>query len=382
MRRKNVYRGWVAGVVGMMISVLAGAGETVDLDMFLGELKLLRNVEVERVAVGNGTLVEVQVLPGRQILLIAEGVGSTSIHLWHKDGTESDYNLRIVESDPRKRVRLEKMIKMDVQIVEFRKAALDKLGINWDKEIQGPGVGVAGTVVSSDLSRSVGDNAVFAALPDRVRPFQGYFGIVTEIRSRINYLASNGDATTLAEPTLSCRNGGTAKFLAGGEVPYPVVGRNGQTRVEFKEYGIKLHITPVVDDSGVIAADILTEVSQIDQSVNVLGSPGLLTRKTETQMNVRAGETIVIAGLLNRERGLDHDQIAGLGDIPILGWLFKSRNFRNNVSELVIFVTPRVVDARGDGNIRQIEQTRTRIEESFGISRRNVDDEITFGLFD
>ena len=125
---------------------------------------------------------------------------------------------------------------MHVKMVEIRKSALEDLGINWSRQINGPAATIAGDFVSSGLFRSNSDAGV-ANLPLAVQPFAAHFGLVSSISSQINILASQGDAVTLAEPVLNCVDGGTASFLAGGEVPYPVTGSNGQTSVEFKKYG-------------------------------------------------------------------------------------------------------------------------------------------------
>lgn len=366
---------WPVRLAACLALMLAAAGaralEPVKLDMFVGQVHVLRDVALETVAIGNGKLIKVKTMPRRQLLIIAEKPGSTSLHLWHKDGTESAYNIRIAEADPELRVRREKMIHMDVKIVEFRKQALRKLGINWAKQADGPGFAIAGDFQSSTLFRGSTSNATFDNLPLNVRPFQAWFGIATEITSRLNYLATTGDAVTLAEPRLSCRNGGVAKFLAGGEVPYPVTSALGQTNVQFKEYGIRLNISPIADPTGFIAAKILAEVSQIDPSVTVQDVPGLITRRTETEMNVREGETIVISGLMNAESSRDTDKIAGLGDIPILGWLFKSENFRNQLTELVIFVTPRIFDPGVSPDADRLRAARerrgARLEEIRGV---------------
>lgn len=347
---------------------------TQNLDLFQGEIKLFRDLSVDRVAIGNGKLLKVEILSDNQMILIAESAGSTSLHLWKTDGTEENFNIRIAEKDPETRIRLEKMIQMDVKIVEFRKSRLDELGIDWSKNIAGPTFATAGDAVTSTLFRGSSDASIAAGLPLNVQPFQTYFGIATEITSRIKYLESSGDATTLAAPTLSTRNGGNAKFLAGGEVPYPVINQSGQTSVSFKEYGIKLDITPVVDPNNVIAAKISTEVSQIDPAVNVMGSPGFLSRKTDTEMNVRHGETIVLAGLLNRELSTSADMVPGLGNIPIIGWLFKSQNYRNNVTELVVFVTPHVVDVESSSaNDARIENTEKLLSEKLERTKARLD---------
>lgn len=311
--------------------------------MFVGEVRVLGQVKVDRVAVGNGKTLRAEVLNTGELLVIAQDVGSSSLRLWNKDGTQADYNIRVAEKDPEQRVRMDSMVRMRVKMVEFRKSALGQLGIEWDTNINGPAFSVAGDLITSKLFRSPGDGGINAPLPLAIEPFTSHFGLATSITSRIKYLATTGDAVTLAEPTLSCVNGGNAKFLAGGELPYPVTGVNGQVNVEFKEFGIKLEVSPRADAAGNIYTRILAEISQVDPATTVLGVPGLITRRTETEVNVIAGQTIVIAGLMNAETSKDIDKVAGLGYLPVLGALFRSKNYRNQLSELVIFVTPEVL---------------------------------------
>lgn len=346
--------------------------------MFVGETKVLENISVKRIAIGNGALLKTKILSDRQLLLIAEKEGSTTLYLWHPDGRESSMNIRISKDDPEVRVRLEKMIHMDVKIVEFRKSALETLGVDWSKSMDGPTLAVAGDLQTSTLFRGGSSNPIFNNLPNAVKPFQAYFGIATSITSRINYLGSNGDAFTLAEPNLSCRNGGQAKFLAGGQVPIPVRGVNGEITVQFKDFGIILDINPFADESGVIYAKIKTEVSSVDQSVTVLGVPGFLTRRTETEMNVRENETIVISGLVSADMAKDVGKIPGLGDMPVLGHLFKSTNFRNQNTELVVFITPKVFTPESAENKRDIDIARQRAEKH----KKVLDKRLQFGITD
>lgn len=315
---------------------------TQNLDMFVGEVDVLGQVSVERVAVGQGSIVRAEVLDNNELMVIAQEPGSTSLRLWHRDGRQTDYNIRVSESDPDTRVRMERMVRMKVRMVEFRKSALGRLGIDWSDSVNGPGFAIAGDAVGNPLFRPAAEG--FGTLPNTVNPFATYFGIASNITSRINLLASNGDAVTLAEPVLTARNGGSASFLAGGEVPFPSVGSNGQTIVDFKEYGIKLNVAPEVDEFGQVRALVETEISQIDSAVSVNGAPGLLTRRAQTQVNVRSGETIVISGLLSSESSKDVDRLPGIGNLPVIGAFFKSQSRRNAVSELVIFVTPEVIE--------------------------------------
>lgn len=315
------------------------------VDMFAGEVKVFGSVDVTRVAIGNGDIIRAEILSTGELLVIAQAAGSTSMRLWNTDATQTGYNIRVSENDPVTRVRMERMVRLRVRLVEFRKSALGELGIDWGKSAAGPTFAAAGDAVGSNLFRPASDG--FDALPNRVAPFSTYFGIASNITSRINFLASNGDAMTLAEPVLSAVNGGVASFLAGGEVPYPTVGANGEPIVDFKEYGIKLDVRPLIDDRGNVRASVATEISQIDDAVSVGGAPGLLTRRAETEVNVLSGETIVISGLLSAENSESTSRVPGLGRVPLLGSLFRTKDSRESVTELVIFVTPEVIEPAG-----------------------------------
>jgi len=306
-----------------------------NIDMFIGEVQVLSKRKIDRVAVGSGSVLRAEVLDSGELLVIAEASGSSSLRLWHSDGDQTDFNIRVAEQDPETRVRMEKMVRMRVRMIEFRKSALTRLGIDWADAVAGPTFSAAGDAISNNLYRPPVEG--FEGLPLGVEPFSTYFGIASNLTSRINAMAMEGDARILAEPVLSGRNGGTASFLAGGEVPYPTTGSNGESVVDFKEYGIRLEIQPKIDSGGNIRALVKTEISQLDPAVTVQGAPGLLTRRANTEVNVQSGQTIVISGLLSSEASKDVNRLPGVGRLPVLGRLFRSDNVRNNVSELVFF---------------------------------------------
>ena len=344
----------------------------INVDMFDGEINVLGRVDVTRVAVGNGDIIQAEVLKSGELLVIAKLAGSSSLRLWHTDNRQTSYNIRVSEKDPETRVRMKTMVRMRVRMVEFRKSALGKLGIDWSDSATGPGLAIAGDVMSNNMVRPTGEG--FAEnLQNSVKPFQTYFGIASNITSRINFMASTGDATTLAEPVLSTTNGGTASFLAGGEVPYPSVGPNGQTTVQFKEYGIKLIVSPNIDASGNVHTIIETEISQLDPAVSVQGAPGLLTRKAKTQVNVPSGETIVISGLLSSENSKDINKLPGIGNLPIIGRFFRSQNARKSVSELVVFVTPEIIKPSAVAVLDERSQTLFEASENkINFTRKNT----------
>jgi len=256
----------------------------------------------------------------------------------------------------------DRMIFMNVKSTEFNKNKLTNLGINWDNPVAGPSAGLVADVVTNETFRVGQATPAFGALPLNIGTPAGYFGIAAEISSRINFLVNSGDALILAEPRLSTRSGGEATFLAGGEVPLPTTGSLGQSNVEFKEFGISMTITPVVDKNDRINATVATSISAIDNSIAVDGIPGFLTRKTETDVSMNAGETLVISGLLDQQAAKDVEQLAGLGNLPVLGVFFRNKNVRHVERELVIFVTPTVFDAQSELNQSMLRRREENIE--------------------
>ena len=159
-----------------------------------------------------------------------------------------------------------------------------------------------------------------------------------------------------------------AEFLAGGEVPIPLITANAFT-IEFKPYGIILKIKPTADRNGNINTLIETEASEIDKSVSIavganISVPGFRTRKVKTNVTVRHGETIVLSGVFSNDEEKDVSKVPGLGHIPILGELFKSRTFLGDKRELVIFVTPRIVNPDTERIQKIIEDIKNRYKQA------------------
>ncbi len=156
-----------------------------------------------------------------------------------------------------------------------------------------------------------------------------------------------GQVTTLANPNLTALSGETGSFLAGGEIPIPIAQGFGTVSVEFKQYGISLGYTPTVLADGRISLHVKPEVSQLDYSnaVTLAGTrvPGISSRRAETTIELGSGESMMIAGLLQNTRNNSIDKTPFLGDIPILGALFRSNGWQRNETELVIIITPYLV---------------------------------------
>jgi pilus assembly protein CpaC len=166
----------------------------------------------------------------------------------------------------------------------------------------------------------------------------------------IKAMQDKGVFQSLAEPNLIALNGKEASFLAGGEYPYPVVqsgAGNNSISITFKEFGIRLNFTPTVLGGDLINLKVRPEVSSLDFSNAIVLDgfriPALSTRRTETEVELQDGQTFAIAGLLNNTVQSTMRKIPGIGDIPILGWLFKSQALQKNQTELVVMITPQIV---------------------------------------
>lgn len=156
-----------------------------------------------------------------------------------------------------------------------------------------------------------------------------------------------GQVTTLNETNLTALSGETATFLAGGEIPIPISQGMGAVSVEYKQYGVSLAFTPIVLSDGRISLRVRPEVSQLSSAgavqLNGTTIPALTTRRTETSVEMGSGESMMIGGLLSNKHDNNIDKAPGLGDVPILGALFRSNAFQRNETELVIVITPFLV---------------------------------------
>jgi pilus assembly protein CpaC len=169
----------------------------------------------------------------------------------------------------------------------------------------------------------------------------------TSITQAIRALERHGLVKTLAEPNLTAVSGETAKFLAGGEYPFPAVDSLGAISVTFKEFGVGLSFTPVVLTEGRISLKVETEVSELDSSrgLVIAGSniPGIKKRQAKSTVEMASGASLALAGLISDDVRQNVDGVPGLKDVPVLGTLFRSRDFIRSETELVVIVTPYMV---------------------------------------
>ncbi len=239
-------------------------------------------------------------------------------------------------------------VSLHVRVAEVSREAIKLFGINWDT-LFSPGDFVFGLATG----RGFIDPATGAAnrLADTFGTAGGIFGgyrtADVDVNAIIDALEREGLVTVLAQPNLTALSGETASFLAGGEFPVPVGADDKGLQIEFKQFGISLAFTPTVLSPDRISLRVRPEVSDISEKGAIrlrdLSIPALSTRRAETTVEIGSGQSFAIGGLISNATRSSLEKFPGLGDLPVLGSLFRSTNFQRSESELVIIVTPYLV---------------------------------------
>ena len=253
------------------------------------------------------------------------------------------------------------VVQVDVKIVELDKTALDQIGLNFSATNNGFSYGFSGPSASNSGSSSGGGSnsseggSSGGALSSAFSLVLGHKSAsgLHSWSSNINLLKSDGMARVLAEPTLVALSGQSASFLAGGELPIPQPAGLGSTSITYKQFGIGLTVTPTVLGPNRIALKVAPEASDLDYSNAVVldgvSVPAISTRRADTTVELGDGETFVIGGLISQSISSQVNKIPLLGDIPIIGAFFRDLRYSRQDKELVIMVTPHLVQpiARG-----------------------------------
>ena len=250
-------------------------------------------------------------------------------------------------------------IMLRVRFAEVSRSALQELGASVFTGMSGSGDWVGRTTTQQFPAPNLNDPDESAFDQGLVfSDFLNLFAFNTEqnIGVLVKALENKGLFQSLAEPNLITQNGKEATFLAGGEYPYPVVqgsSQNGAVTIIFKEFGVRLRFTPTIVGDDLINLQVAPEVSALDFSNSIILEgfriPALSTRRTETEVELRDGQTFAIAGLLDNTLTESMSKVPGLGDIPVLGYLFRSRAYQKNQTELVVMITPHIMRRESNG---------------------------------
>ena len=343
--------------------------------ILVGDSIIVPTVEMYRVSVGNARAIQAVPVDPNELLLIGEATGYSRVHIWEKGRVRSievtvlanhlqrvleearaalapDSRLTVEQRENKividgysvgsaERQRLTELAKkysevmllthessaeaiaqVDLFFVEVKREKVEQLGIRWNPFMQGPSAALA---------------------VDRANPLSWTLGIATQLMSTLQLLHNEGDALVLARPSLTTKVGASARFVAGGELPIPVSSALGQGSVLFKEYGIRIEVTPTLVEREVLNLKLSAEISSINFEAQVKDIPGISKRRTESEIQIRSGETIVVAGLISDDVAKSFERLPGASELPGIGGLFRSKNFRDRNTELLLLVSPRLM---------------------------------------
>ncbi len=360
---------------------------------------------ISRVAIGDETIADLAVLDQHQILITPKQPGATNLSLWLK-GRQTPQQFRLIvtadksaaqhtlqalgastlnvaeagnqlvltgETDSleqhnavikaldlegdkgidNSRSSYSSQVQIDIKIVEISKDRLQSAGFFLGKNNGGIARAISspGNVSAIELNNAISLSSNNGFLP-RSEAFNFIYGRASNgLVGIISLLENNGFAYTLAEPSLMAMSGQTAHFLAGGEFPVPIRGgssNDNAVTIEYKEFGVRLSLTPTVIDSQQIALKVAPEVSDLDFNAGIQSGgvtvPALRVRRTDTTISLGDGESFVISGLISQNTLANFDKVPFLGDIPILGAFFQSKSTDRNDRELLMVVTPHLVN--------------------------------------
>ncbi|MEX5342038.1 type II and III secretion system protein family protein [Pseudomonas sp. I2] len=329
-------------------------------------------VAISRVAVGEPKVADVQASGERAVLLTAVAPGNTSLMLWTACAPAPHRAMLFVKGRasvdmaegallPSQDPQLPSQVQADIRFVEVQRVKYKEAGARLffkgsnNSLIGSPGT-VPNTVVRPDHVPGIQTSANPVTYAD-VRPGipldNGVFNIVwgggsSRFLAMINALENSGFAYTLARPSLTVLSGFTASFLAGGEIPIPVPSSGSDNvSIEYKEFGVRLALTPTVISRDRITLKVAPEVSELDYSnpVNIAGTlvPGLKVRRTDTSISLADGESFIISGLVSSNTRSAVDKFPGLGNLPIIGAFFRQSTLNREDTELLMIVTPHLV---------------------------------------
>lgn len=380
-------------------------GNVSELTSVVGKSRLIKFDEpVKRISITNPALADLVLISPKEMLLNGKQAGLTSLVVWGEKGDPAFFNL-YVKNDSSQFLQVVKAALPDenldfkftndtnlvlsgkvssVVVRDQIKSLAEAYGYKLVDISESPVPQVMIEVKVAEASRSFVKNlkSNFALgklsqqfLSDLNLPedqsnygyfadFQGgteglkIFSHKKDLTSALNFAETKGFVKTLAEPKLMATNGNKASFNAGQQIPFPSsIDMNGNVAYSFKDVGVNVTFTPTIKEkTGRISLNIAPEVSEIDSSASMSLSNGFVvygykTRKVDTTVELKDGQTLIMAGLLQKSDNSVKSMVPLLGDIPILGQLFRSDEFRKGETELLIFVTPKIIQTglRADG---------------------------------
>ena len=371
----------------LLIVSTVGATETVAVAV--NQSRVMNFYAVEKVAIASPDIADVVVVSTTEVLLIGKSPGTTSLHIWSA-GTRESFQVEVVADDVPIANEIKKIIglndlkvsKVGKTIIlegkvnsQYQKARAEKVAeaygekvvnlLEMTKPIQ---VKIETVILEIDREKTKDLGIKWGSFMDQF--VQGSFGYGQDItnsfiqgttlgglgkysplRGILMAMVKDGNAKILSQPNIITLSGEKANIMVGGQIPIPISSQNGQISIEWKDYGIKLDIAPEVNAEGLINSKIKAEVSSLDwnsahriQLSANMNIPPIKMNKAETSIALSSGQTMAIGGLLSNQTSKDVTKVPFLSDIPILGKLFTSTSYSRGETELIILVTPTIVD--------------------------------------
>jgi len=368
----------------LIVSTVAAAE---NIAVAVNQSRVMTFYDVERVAIASPDIADVVVVSATEVLLVGKSPGTTTLHIWSAGKRES-FQVEVVADDvpianeikkiiglddlkvskvgktiilegkvnsQYQKARAEKVaeaygekvvnllemtkplqVKIEALIIEIDRQKTKDLGMKWGNDTSSTGSFLFGQSYTNPLGGGL--------------PF-GQLGGYSPINAQLTAMIKNGSAKILSRPNVITLSGEKANIMVGGQIPIPISNQNGQISIEWKDYGIKLNIAPEVNAEGLINSKIKAEVSSLDWNsthrIQIGGNmniPPIIMNTAETSIALSSGQTMAIGGLLSNQTSKDVTKVPFLSDIPILGKLFTSTSYSRGETELVIFVTPTIVD--------------------------------------
>jgi Flp pilus assembly secretin CpaC len=339
----------LAGALGLLAASPAFAQRKPDkLSVTVGQsLTHIVPSGVKTVSIANAEIADVVVAGPSEILLNGKEVGMTTLVVWdHQDySTIFDVVVRGQWSEHK--------IELQVQLAEVDHSTAKEYGVDYLFQYNGSEDDFTGGLYPGAVSTPSIPLAAFdgQAVEGMSGAFRWTRAPSKDLTTMIHALASEGAIRLLAEPKMVAASGTKASFLSGGEIPVPVAssGATGGSTVtiEWKEFGVKVEFLPTIIDEDLINLQVAPEVSSLDFSngIDLSGFriPALRSRKAVTTVELRADETLVIGGLIMEQESIVESRIPLLGDIPLLGYLFRSKETQKSINELMLVVSPKIV---------------------------------------
>ena len=397
-----------AALLLLLATLFVGAARAQDLNYDLATTSVLRiklpvsqaltvtvSDTIGKVVAADPTIADAQLITDRSLYLVGKGLGITTVNLYSADGKPvgllavevgadtADIARSIRAAVPQSRVKVGtvngrvrlsgtvpddysrqkvldivqqygsapvidtitltggQQVNLEVRILEAQRNAARELGIEW-----GVKSGTVNGNVNGGRSNPAADAGAFASFTAQV--LAGFGGL--SLGATINALETKGLVRTLAEPNLTTLTGVKASFLAGGQIPVRTNDQNGNATVTYKDFGVRLIFTPEVLDANRIQIHLTPEVSGLN-GYSQAGDPIFTTRNLDATVELRDGQSFSVAGLLQNDTKLNQNQLPWVGNVPILGALFRSSGYQKNETELVVIVTPRLVRPDTPGQV-------------------------------